>query len=69
VSIISVALPAFVLEVRKVTQNGSTPSDPGGWPLLEPDAAGAAWQVTRSTGALATARFWQMLLDAKTYGR
>jgi hypothetical protein len=69
VSVISLALPAFVVEVDRVSQSSARPFDPGGWPLLETDPAGRAWLVTRSASPLASARFWQLLLDARTYGR
>jgi len=43
-------------------------SDAAG-PDLVADPAGASWLVTQSAGADATARFWQLLLDPKTYGQ
>jgi hypothetical protein len=69
VSVIASALPAFVLEVEQVRQNGSANLPLGEAPTLGLDPSGRGWLVTRSAGALATARLWQLLLDGKTYGR
>ena len=65
VSVIAVALPAFTLGVTRASLSGFDGSEP----TLSPDANGQAWIVTASDGAVATARFWQMLLDPATFGR
>jgi hypothetical protein len=67
VSVVASALPPFVLEVAHVSQNGSASLPLGEAPTLGLDAGGHSWLVTRSAGALATARLWQLLLDGKTY--
>jgi hypothetical protein len=67
VAIIALGLPAFVTAAQQVSQDTATGSSPPDWPLLRPDSAGRAWLVTGSSGALATARFWQLLLDPATY--
>lgn len=67
VAVIALGLPAFVTRVEHVAQDTPTDAAPTDWPLLRADSAGRALLVTGSSGALATARFWQSLLDPATY--
>jgi hypothetical protein len=69
VSIIALGLPSFVTEIESLSQDTSSDASSPDWPLLRPDSAGRATLVTRSSGALATSRFWQLLLDPATYGK
>jgi hypothetical protein len=62
VSVLAAGLPAFVLEVQRVSPTL------GDSPTLGTDPAGNAWLVTRSDGALATTRFGQWLLAPATWG-
>ena len=40
-----------------------------GSPDLASDPAGSSWLVRESAGKAATTRFWELLLDSKTYAR
>jgi hypothetical protein len=57
VSVIAVGLPAFTLDVTRVSQSGWN----GAQPTLAPDENGQAWLVTASDGAAARERLWQLL--------
>ena len=69
VSVLAVALPKFVVAVERVSQDPAASFDPTTGPALLPDANGRIWLVTSSDAALAAARLWQLLLDAKTFGK
>lgn len=60
----AVTIPSIVSSVTRVTQR-DTNAD--GIPLLTNDPSGADWLVTKTNSALATARFWEMLLDPDTF--
>jgi len=64
VSILALAEPAFVASVDRVDVVDRGPDD---LPLLSTAPTGANWLVTSVSGALATASFWQMLLEPKTF--
>ncbi|MGC4063278.1 MAG: hypothetical protein QM784_01220 [Polyangiaceae bacterium] len=64
VGIQAVALPSVVSTVTRVTQRESNAD---GIPLLTSDPDGEDWLVTKTNSALATARFWEMLLDPVTF--
>lgn len=64
VGVAAVAIPGFVSQVARVTQQGATSAN---YPALAFDAAGPDLLVTSSVGSLATARFWQILLDPATF--
>ena len=68
VSVIALGLPAFVVEVNKVSPDAGAPASSSAGPRLVLDPGGQDWLVTRSTTAFASARFRQLLLDPKTYG-
>jgi hypothetical protein len=65
VGVAAIAIPGFVSKVSRVTQKGLSSANN---PTLIFDDAGANWLVTKCSGALATARFWQALLDPATFG-
>jgi len=65
VGVAAVAIPEFVSSIDRVVQDGEESSD---FPMLFNDPNGPAWLVTGVSGAVATARLWQMLLDPATFG-
>jgi hypothetical protein len=66
VAVLAVGLPAFVAEVATVSADPGAITSGAGPPLVT-NAAGPAWLVTGNASALATARFWQLLLDPATF--
>lgn len=63
VGVLALGVPGFIREVVRVSQSGWA----GDQPTLAADANGRAWLVTASDGAVATARFWRLLLDSATF--
>ena len=63
-SILAVALPSVVSGSTRVVQQGM---DSDNTPVLLRDPKGPNWLVTEISSALATARFWEMLLDPATF--
>jgi len=59
-----VALPSVILKQSRVLQQGV---DADNNSLLINDPNGPDWLVTQTSSALATARFWQLLLDPDTF--
>ena len=59
VSVIALGVPEFTLGVTRVSPAGSENDQP----TLAPDPQGRAWLVTASDGEVATARFWELLLE------
>jgi len=59
-----VAMPSVILQETRVLQQGV---DSDNYPLLVNDPNGPGWLVTQTVSPLATARFWQMLLDPSTF--
>jgi hypothetical protein len=68
VGVIALGIPDFVSEVSRVLPGSGTPASSKAGPSLVADQSGGDWLVTRSAGGPATARFWQILLDPKTFG-
>ena len=64
VGVAATAIPGFVSKVASVRQQGATSAN---YPALVSDTAGPDLLVKSSAGALATARFWQALLDPATF--
>ena len=64
VGVAAIGIPGFVSQVAHERQQGVTS---GNYPALVSDAAGPNLLVTSSVGSLATARFWQLLLDPATF--
>jgi hypothetical protein len=69
ISVIAGALPAFALDVARMSETSPTPPAAGETPILSADATGNAWIVISGDATMATARFWQALKDPATYGR
>ncbi|HEY5961209.1 MAG TPA: hypothetical protein VIV60_31850 [Polyangiaceae bacterium] len=64
VAVVALAVPEFVSTVsRAALSNTNTDSVP----TLASDASGPAWLVSQVSGAVATARLWNMLLDPAVY--
>jgi hypothetical protein len=66
VSVLAAGFPAFAAAVSAVSAPGAVSSNAG--PALVDDSRGSAWLVTQSEGALAAARFWELLRDPHTFG-
>jgi hypothetical protein len=64
VGVVAVAIPSFVSSVARVVQQGVGSSDV---PALSNDPSGPVWLVTQVSGAIASAHFWEMLLDPATF--
>ena len=68
VSVLAAALPGFVVDVERVSAEAVDAGATAG-PTLTGDPNGSAWLVRQIAGAVATERFWKLLLDPATYGR
>jgi len=64
VAVVALAIPEFVSSVNRVVQQGVNSDNIS---LLSQDPSGPIWLVTQIDGAIATARFWQMLLNSDTF--
>ncbi len=64
VAVAAVAIPDFVSSVTRVVEQVQSS---GSTPLLSNDPNGSTWLVSQINSALATAYFWQMLLDPATF--
>jgi hypothetical protein len=62
VAVVAVAIPSFATEVKRVSAAALLGAGATAGPDLVADPNGAAWLVTQSAGAEATARFWKALL-------
>ena len=68
VSVIAAMLPSFVLAVERMSQVGTVATSTGDAPTLGLDPNGPVTVVTSADAALASTRFWQLLLSPSTYG-
>jgi hypothetical protein len=66
VSIVAVGLPSFATAVERVAF-APVEADATTGPDLATDPNGSGWLVTECDGAVATAEFWRLLLDPRTY--
>lgn len=64
VGIQAVAMPSVIVNETRVLQQGV---DADNYPLLINNPDGPDWLISQTNSALATARFWQMLLDPNTF--
>jgi len=64
VGIQTVVMPSIILTHTRVVQQGESSDN---MPLLVSDPNGPDWLVTQTSSSLATARFWEMLLDPATF--
>ena len=67
VGVAAVGISSFVTEVKSVSAAGLIGTGATAGPDLVADPAGPLLLVTKSEGADATARFWQLLADPSTY--
>ena len=67
VSVVALGLASFTLAIERVSAAGSVSATATQGPELDSDPRGPVWLVTQSTGALAAARFWELLLDPRTF--
>jgi hypothetical protein len=65
VAIAAIGIPAFAVAVERVS--ATMERDAGAVADLVSDPAGSSWLVRESAGKAATARFWEILRDPKTY--
>jgi len=68
VSVLAVALPAFVAAVQRAVPDTTAPFDSTQGPPLIPAVSGNVWIVTQIAAPLAGATLWQMLLDRTVFG-
>lgn len=68
VGVLAVGAPSFVTAVESVSPMGLAGSGATAGPALVADAAGRLLLVTGTNSAVATSRFWDLLLAPKTYG-
>ena len=61
VAVVAVAVPEFVSAVSRAALSDTSA------PALSSDPSGPVWLVTQVSGAVATARLWNMLLDQAVY--
>jgi hypothetical protein len=69
VAAIAVGIPTFATKVERVSATALVGAGATAGPELVADPNGAAWLVTESASAEATARFWSALLAPTTYRR
>jgi hypothetical protein len=68
VGVAAVGIPTFATAVEQVSAAALAGASTTAGPDLVADPNGPCWLVTQSAGGDATARFWELLLDPKTYG-
>jgi hypothetical protein len=68
VAVVAVGVPSFATTVERVSASALVGAGATAGPDLVTDPNGVAWLVAQSAGTEATGRFWQMLLDPKTFG-
>lgn len=68
ITVLSVALPTFAIDVQRASPDTSVVFDSLQGPPLVPNPTGNVWIVTQIQAPLAGSRLWQMLLDPGSYG-
>jgi hypothetical protein len=63
----AIGIPGFVTSVEQVTLAAPTAAGATTGPDLSPDVKSSNLLITGVAGAVATARFWQLLLDPATF--
>jgi hypothetical protein len=63
VAVAALCLPQFVVTVDRVSSAGAVGASATAGPDLVANPNGLVWLVKESMGAIATARFWELLLD------
>ncbi len=68
VALEAVGVTGFAIDVERVAAAAPIGAGASAGPDLVVSPNGAAWLVTQSASAEATARLWKLLLDPTTYG-
>jgi hypothetical protein len=68
VAVAALCLPQFTVAIERVSPAGPSAAGATVGPDLATDPNGTAWLITESVGAIATGRFWELLLDPMTFG-
>jgi hypothetical protein len=68
VAVVALGVASFTLAIETVSTASEVGASATSGPELVANPHGSAWLVTESAGALATARFWKILLDPGTFG-
>jgi hypothetical protein len=68
VGVVAVGIPDFVTAVARVSAAAPVGAGATAGPDLTAGPTGPLWLVTKAAGAAATSRFWELLLDPKTFG-
>jgi hypothetical protein len=68
-AVAAVGIPGFATAVAQVAAAGPVAAGATTGPGLSPDPEGPLLLVTASSGAVATNRFWELLLDPATFTR
>jgi hypothetical protein len=69
IAVAAVALPNYAVTVERVAAVASPDAGTTGGPELVANPSGPAWLVRESASSLATARFWELLVDTSTHTR
>jgi hypothetical protein len=67
VAVAAVGLPTFTVAVKRVSSLGAVGAGATAGPDLGTAPNGPAWLVSESAGAVATTRFWELLVDPMTF--
>ena len=67
VALVAVGVPSFAVAVARVSAPAAVGPGATAGPDLHADPNGNAWLVSQCASATASDRFWQVLLDPKTY--
>lgn len=67
VVVAALCLPSFAVEIERVSSAGAVGAGATAGPDLITDPNGPAWIVTKSVGAVATTRLWDLLGDPMTF--
>jgi hypothetical protein len=67
VTVAALGLPSFAVAIERVSSAGAVAAGASAGPDLVMDPNGPAWLVTQITGAVATARFWDLLKAPTTF--
>jgi hypothetical protein len=64
----AVWIPGYVMAVTRASAAGPVAAGATTGPVISDDPNGNLWLVRQVSGEVATARFWEILLNPKTYG-
>lgn len=69
VAVLAIGLPSFTRSIETVSVAGELGATEKVGPNLVSDPKGPGWLVSQSTGSIAAARLWDLLLTPSTFGR